>query len=171
MKVIKSEEAKVLRVTTRAEAKEASLREESDAQVVSVEQPVARPIEAGMMSCKEDPGDGIPVADRPAGRPEPGVSDRTIGNEKGIEKILVDAEVEDEDILEKGKDSYVECREGNEKFELRVKGRRHEEVVIPPVLSGNASRATLVEETKVDPSLSAWRSLADKEEQGVCVAR
>ena len=153
----------VLRVTTRSEAKEASQREEEEAKVVSVEQPSVKPIEAEVMSSDEGTGEGKPVADRPAGGPEPGVSEIAIGEKRSRDEILVEAEEVDAENLVEEKDTYVECSEGTEKFDLRVKGRGHEEFVIPPVMSGNASRAELVE---VDPSLSAWRSLADKKEQG-----
>ena len=132
-----------------------------------VEQPSVKPIEAGQKSSDEGTGEGKPVADRPAGGPEPGVSGMAIGDEKESRvEILVDAEEVDAETLVVEKDSYVECSDGTEKFDLRVQGRGHEEFVIPPVTSGNASRAELVGETKVDPSLSGWRSLADKEEQG-----
>ena len=161
------EQAKgIMRVTTRSEAKEASQREEEEAKVVSVEQPSVKPIEAEVMSSDESTGEGKPVADRPAGGPEPGASDVAIGEKRNGGEILVEAEVEDAEILVEEKSTYVESSGGSEKFDLRVKGRGHEELVIPPVMSGNASRAELVGETKVDPSLSAWRSLADSKEQG-----
>ena len=163
----------VLRVTTRAEAKEAALLEKKEAQVVSEEKPVARPIEAAvvdsvveLMSCDEDTGNGDLVADRPASEPEPGVSELTIGKEKALELILDVAEVDSADCLDAELETSGECSDGSEKYKLRDRGRGKEEFVIPPVLSGNGSRTALVDETKSDPSLCTWRVLADKGEQG-----
>ena len=139
------EQAKgIRRVTTRSEAKEASQREEEEAKVVSVEQPSVKPIEAELMSSDESTGEGKPVADRPAGGPEPGAGELAIGEKRNGEETLVDAEVDDAEILVEEKSTYVESSEGSEKFDLRVKGRGHEELEIPPVMSGNASRAELV---------------------------
>ena len=158
--VIKLERARVLRVTTRSEAKEASQKEEAEAQVVSVEQPVAKPIEADMRSSEESTGDGKPVADRPAGGPEPGASEEAIGK-RSVDEILVEVEEEaDAEIL-------VD-EESSERFELKVKGRGQDDLVIPPVRLGSESRSELVRETKTDPSLSKWRELADRGEQGFC---
>ena len=67
--------------------------------------------------------------------------------------------------LAEGEDSYVDEKD-DVQFDLRVKGREEVDLVIPPVMPGNASRAELVEETKTDSSLRAWRKLADAEEQG-----
>ena len=163
----------VLRVVTRAEAKGAALLEKKKAQVISEEKPVARPIEAAvvnsgseLMSCGEDTGNTDLVADRPASELEPVVSEKTIGKKKAAELILDVAEVEKADCLDVELDTYGDFSDGSEKYELRVRGRGEEEFVIPPVLPGKGSRAALVEETMSDPSLSAWRLLADKGEQG-----
>ena len=149
------EQARVRRVTTRSEAKETSQREDEEAKVVSEEQPSVKPVEVDLMSSGESTGEGKPVEDRPAGGPEPGTSEFAIGKKRNEDEILVDE-----------KSAYVEGSEGDEKYDLREKGRGQEDLVIPPVMSGSTSRAELVGETKVDPSLSAWRSLADRKEQG-----
>ena len=160
------EQARVRRVTTRSEAKETSQREDEEAKVVSEEQPSVKPVEVDLMSSGESTGEGKPIEDRPAGGPEPGTSEFAIGKKRNEDKILVEVEVDDAEILVDEKSAYVEGSEGDEKYDLREKGRGQEDLVIPPVMSGSTSRAELVGETKVDPSLSAWRSLADRKEQG-----
>ena len=160
------EQARVRRLTTRSEAKETSQREEEEAKVVSEEQPSVKPVEVDLMSSGESTGEGKPVEDRPAGGPEPGASEFAIGKKRNEDEILVEVEVDDAEILVDEKSAYVEGSEGDEKYDLREKGRGQEDLVIPPVMSGSTSRAELVGETKVDPSLSAWRSLADRKEQG-----
>ena len=161
------EQAEVLRVTTRSEAKETSQREEEEASIVAEEQPRVKPVSVEMMSSGESSGEGKPVADRPAGGPEPVASEQAIGNEKRRkDEILVEVEeVCDAETLADEQCAYVES-DGEEKFDLRVQDRGQVELAIPPVMSGNASRAELVGETKVDSSLSAWRKLADSKEQG-----
>ena len=128
-----------------------------------MEQPVARPIEAEVMSCDESPGEGRPVADRPAGGPEPGASEKTIGK-RSDEDILVEVEeeAEAEILVDEGRS------EMDERFELKVKGKGQDDIVIPPVRPGSGTRSELVRETKGDPSLSKWRELADRGEQGFC---
>ena len=79
-----------------------------------------------------------------------------------LDLVEADSVVVLEDVL----DASDESRDGNVQYELRVRGREDEEFMIPPVLAGNGSRAALVEETKSDPTLEAWRELAEKGEQG-----
>ena len=64
-------------------------------------------------------------------------------------------------VLEDVLDASDEGRDGNVQYELRARGRQDEEFMIPPVLAGNGSRAALVEETKSDPTLEAWRELRE----------
>ena len=155
------EQAEVLRVTTRAEAKETSQREED---VVAVEQPSIRPVSVEMSS-GESSGEGKPAEDRPAVCvPEPVASESAIGKERS-EDVVLD-EMEEECVAEslaEELESYVEREDVQ--FDLRVKDRGDVELEIPPVMPGNASRAELVEETKTDSSLGAWRKLADAGER------
>ena len=63
--------------------------------------------------------------------------------------------------------AVVEDASGEEeRFKLRDGSREQVDMSIPPVKSGNLSRVRLVEETRADPSLEAWRNLADSQEQG-----
>ena len=111
-------------------------------------------------------GEGKPAADRPARVvPEPVASSETLGelrdkvgtlDEKG-EKFV-------DEILAVEMDSSVERDEV--KFDLRVEARGKVDLEIPPVRSGNPSKAELVDQTKTDPSLEEWRKWADSEEQG-----
>ena len=164
----------VLRVTTRSEAKKAALVEKQEALVVSQEKPVARPIEAAvvdsvvcdLMSLDECRGESDLAADRPVSDLEPGASDITMGNVKESELSLDVVEVDSEVTLDDELDASGESRDGSVQYKLRARGRGEEEFMIPPVLSGNGSRTALVEETKSDPTLKAWRELAEKGEQG-----
>ena len=156
----------VLRVTTRSEAKEASQREEEEANVVAEEQPIVRPV-VEQMNSGESTGEGKPVADRPAGGPEPVASENVMGEKRSEEDCLDEMEEEcDVESLVEGEDAYVVEEKEDVQFELRAEGREEVDLVIPPVMHGNASRAELVEETMVDPSLKNWRDLAEKGEQG-----
>ena len=164
----------VLRVTTRSEAKKAALVEKQEALVVSQEKPVARPIEAAvvdsvvcdLMSLDECRGESDLAVDRPVSDLEPGASDITMGNVKESELSLDVVEVDSEVTLDDELDASGESRDGSVQYKLRARGRGEEEFMIPPVLSSNGSRTALVEETKSDPTLKAWRELAEKGEQG-----
>ena len=164
----------ILRVTTRAEAKKAALVVEQEALVVSQEKPVARPIEAAavdcvvseLMSLDECRGEGDLAADRPVSDLEPGAVEIAIGQEEELELSSGVVEVDSVVTLEDELDASGESRDGSVQYELRARGRGEEEFMIPPVLPGNGSRAALVEETKSDPTLRAWRELAEKGEQG-----
>ena len=159
------EQAGVLRVTTRAEAKETFQREGEEACVVAAEQPSVRPVNVEMSS-GESSGEGKPVEDRPAVCvPESVASESAIGKERS-EDVILD-EMEEECVAEslaEELDAYVERDEVQ--FDLRVKDRGNVELEIPPVMPGNASRTELVEETKTDSSLGEWRKLAEAREQG-----
>ena len=164
----------VLRVTTRSEAKKAALVEQEDALVISKEKPIARPIEAvvsssvasDLMSLDVCRGESDLAADRPVSDLEPGACEITMGNEEKSKLILDVVEVDSDVTLDVVLDASGESRDGSVQYELRARGREDEEFMIPPVLSGNGSRIALVEETKSDPTLKAWRELAEKGEQG-----
>ena len=159
------EQAGVLRVTTRAEAKETSQREEEEASVVAIDKPSVRPVNVEMSS-EVSTGKGKPAEDRPVvSVPEPVASDKTIGELRNEVEILdeKDEEYVAESLADE-LDSYVE--RDDVQFDLRVEDRGNVELEIPPVKPGNSSRAELVEKTKTDPSLGEWRKLADAGEQG-----
>ena len=102
-------------------------------------------------------GKGDLAADRPVSDPEPGACETTTGSEVKSKVCLDLVEAESAVVLEDVLDSSDECRDGNVQYELRARGREEEEFVIPPVLTGNASRAALVEETKSDRLGGNWQ--------------
>ena len=111
-------------------------------------------------------GEGKPIENRPPEEvPEPAAKVTTIGELSEKVGILGrrDEEIEKSSLA----DANVASAEGVEvKFRLRDGSREQVDMCIPPVNSGNLSRVRLVEETKADPSLDAWRKLADAQEQG-----
>ena len=111
-------------------------------------------------------GEGKPAADRPVkGVPEPVASTTTLGELR--EKVGSLGRKEEEsavNVLADEKEVSVEGAEA--KFDLRVGSRESAELSIPPVKSGNPSRAELVEQTRTDPSREGWRKLGDSGEQG-----
>ena len=160
------EQGEVLRVTTRAQAKENSQREEEEAKVVAVERPSVKPVHVEVSIEAQGTGEGKPAADRPVkGVPEPVVSSEMLGE---LRDKVGSLGREDEELVEELlADEMDSLAEGDEvKFDLRVESRKEVDLKIPPVRSGNPSRAELVEQTRTDPSLGDWRKLADSEEQG-----
>ena len=187
----KLEQREVLRVTTRAQAKENSQREKEEAREIAVEMPTITPVpdradrvdESHSTPATISPvegkvghtegsieaqstGDGKIAEDRPVDRvPEPVANSTTLGELR--EKVGSLGRVEEESVegfLAEELDASVEGAEM--KFTLRDGNKESVELSIPPVKSGNPSRTELVEQTKADPSLEGWRKLADSEEQG-----
>ena len=169
----KLEQKDVLRVTTRAQAKEDSQSERADAKVVAEEDPNVKPLleseRAGQIEVSieaQGTEEGKPAADRPVRVvPEPVASASALeGLEERAGSLGRKEEELVEEILADELDSSVE--RDDVQFELRADGGKGVDLRIPPVKSGNSSRAELVEQTKMDPSLEEWRKLADSEEQG-----
>ena len=181
----------VLRVTTRSESRQETLDKEENAKVVAQERPkvkslvveavdqaveatgtvreegpgvgVAKPVfsEVEMKGSEKSVGKGKPVADRPAGDPEPMTQDEAIGGE--LPELVVAEEVDSP-----GVEEVVEELE----YSLRERNEGMEDLQIPPVNQGSGgSRQELVEAVRVDPTLESWRELADKGEQGFCWER
>ena len=148
----KIDQKEVLRVTTRAQAKEKLQIEEEEAIVVAEERPSIKPILREGKAGQEN------VHDEPVTTTVLEELSKKVGSlgRKDVECV--------EDLLVDEEDSSVERDE--EKFELRSESREKADLEVPPVRSGNHSRADLVEETRTDPSLKEWRKLAEKEEQG-----
>ena len=148
----KIHQKEVLRVTTRAQAKEKLQIEEEEAIVVAEEGPSIKPI----------------LREGKAGQDEVNVEPVTATVLKELSKKVGSLGRKDEecvvDLLVDEEGSSVEGDE--EKFELRLESREKADLEVPPVRSGNHSRADLVEKTRTDPSLKEWRELAEKEEQG-----
>ena len=154
----------VRRVMTRADTKQETSEREENAKVIAEEKPLVKAVvesvvktaeatvptgkesEVGKGS-EESTGKGDPVADRPAGDPEPVTQDGAIGLEE--EEVEVDLE-------------------GEVEFCVRKRSDGMEDLGIPPVRLGSSSRSELVREVKADPTLVLWRELADKGEQGFC---
>ena len=155
-------EVGVGRVTTRAEAKKEEAERQENAKLVEVEKPK---VQAVVTECRkeveaevgtaevpspspvkqqeevrdESTGEGEPVADRPAGNPEP-----VPLVVETVEEVSLEEDVE---------------------YCLR-KSCESEDLQIPPVRRGPGSRVELIEEVKTDPSLKGYRRLAEKGEQG-----
>ena len=161
----------VKRVTTRSEALQETLRDRENAEIVAQEKPVVKAVvvdpvrEEGAekevpetvpseseKGSSDSTGKGDPVADRPAGDPEPVASDVASGSDEEEMVGLDFLEGEEEADLEE------EAR-----YCIRTEGRDREDL---PVGIGSCSRLDLVREVKADPSLAQWRSLGDKCEQG-----
>ena len=184
----------VMRVTTRSEARQESLEEKENAKVVAKEkpvvraavEPVGRAVETAVSDREESTGEGGPVADRPAGTPDPvsseevkvsevstgkgdPVADRPAGDpEPGAREVAIgneEDELGDLDFLEEEEESELE---EDARFCIRKGSKEQEDLGIPPVRPGTSSRSELVRDVKSDPSLAQWRGLADKGEQGFC---
>ena len=149
------------RVTTRSETVQETLRKRENAEVVAHEKPVVKAVvvdparEEPVKDRSDSTGKGDPVADRPAGDPEPVASEHVIeDDEEGLVGLdFLDGEEEAE-------------LEEEARYCIRTGGKDREDLVIPPVQTGSCSRSDLVREVKSDPSLAQWRSLGDRGEQG-----
>ena len=110
-------------------------------------------------------GNGKPTEDRPAEVPEPAISEASVGE---TSLMVGSLGRKDEDAEQRSlADAVVSSEEGAEVyFKMRDGPEGQVDMLIPPVSPGNNSRERLVEATKTDPSLAAWRKLADKREQG-----
>ena len=173
------EQGEILRVTTRSEAREEASDRKEEERAVAVEKPqvkAVKPARPAVDSRVGRPGEGGPVADRPAGTPKPGPAVTEIGSrveevqgEPAADRPVGDP-LPDEDENSLAEDSLAEeCwAEDDEELEEEwycVKQRGKEvELEIPPVKPGKSTRAELVREVRADPSLHAWRDLANKEE-------
>ena len=132
----------------------------------AVEVPRAKPLSRDVIDRKEvsyEP-EAVAVLDQICA--EAGSSDR---KEEGPEESEQDdlgrnEEEFEEDFLGIEEESYAEGEE--ELYRLREKSEEVPDLVVPPVKAGSHSRATLVAETRVDPSLEKWRSSAEKGEDG-----
>ena len=152
----------VKRVTTRSESVQETLRERETAEVVAHEKPVVKAVvvdpareEGAEKGWSDSTGKGDPVADRPAGDPEPVASE--VARESEEEELV------GLDFLEGEEEAELE---EEARYCIRTGGRDREDLVIPPVGTGSCSRSDLVREVKSDPSLAQWRSLGDRCEQG-----
>ena len=160
--VNKVDQREVLRVTTRAQAKTDKKEQEEEVAALAVSAPKVNPLPSGECTGHDvvtdvicEPEDVSAVNESEA---EAGCADRK------EEESVGGQEEEFEKILGLGEDSSVEGEE--EVYQLREESREEPELVIPPVRAGNSSRAELVIETKSDPTLEKWRSLAEKGEKG-----
>ena len=163
--VNKVDQKDVLRVTTRAQAKEEGQEQEENALAAAVEVPRAKPLSRGVIDRKDVSSEPEAVAGLERICAEAGSSDRKEEKpEESEQDVLGRNEEFEEDFLGIEDESYVEGEE--ELYRLREKSEEVPDLVVPPVKAGSHSRATLVAETKVDPSLEKWRSSAEKGEDG-----
>ena len=156
------DQKEVLRVTTRAQAREDEKEQEEEAIAAAVEEPRAKPLSRGVtarqdVNCEPEAVvilEEICAKAGSLGRKE----------EEPEEDVLGRKEEEFEEFLDDVEDSSEGS--GEERYELRKESREDPDIEVPPVRAGSHSRPALVAETKVDPSLEKWRGWADKEEQG-----
>ena len=183
-------QADVMRVTTRAEARQEASEKEETARVVGVERPkvrvvatdaVGNAVEKVAAVGKKGVGEGSKAADRPAGEPEPSSfmmelidSERSTGEgELAADRPVSNPEpvTQDEVVGEESPglaslaEEEVDLQEEVE-FCVRESSDGLENLEFPPVRRGPGSRAELVEEVKSDPTLEGCRALAEKGEQG-----
>ena len=162
----KVDQRDVLRVTTHAQARVDKQEEEEEAAALAVDVPSVNPLPS-VVSTRHDvitdvicEPEAVVVLEKIC--TEAGSLDRK--EEESEKEVLGRKEEEFEESLGIEEDSYVEGEE--EGYRLREESREEPELVVPPVKAGNRSRATLVAETKSDPSLEKWRSFAEKGEKG-----
>ena len=187
-------QGEVLRVTTRAQSKKEGQEQKRDAEAVTREKPLVKAVveaakdaaEAEVEVGKQGVGKGGPVADRPAGTPKPlpseleetgsdkspgsgdPVADRPAGDPESVAQEETRGEEEAqlpslEALVEA--EEEADLGEGAE-YSIRRWSESMENLNIPPVGLGSSSRLELVDEVKKDPTLAAWRGLADRNEQG-----
>ena len=151
----------VNRVTTRAQAQEEKKELEADEVTVAREKPKVKPLskevgsEPKVAVIVEKASEASEVLDTE------GVSEGVCEGNLGI---LDEEEVEEENL---GFETDSSEDDDEELYEVRKKPSEVPELVVPPVKSGSQSRAALVAETKVDPSLEGWRKKAEKGEDGL----
>ena len=159
----KVDQREVLKVTTRAQAKEEVHEQEEEAAVIAEEVPRVKSLPRGVTTGQEvinEPESAVALK-------ELSIRAGCLGRkeEESEKDILGRMEEEiEEEFLVGEKDPSEESEE--EKYELRSDSREEPELVVPPVRVGSHSRVALVKETMADPSLKNWRDYAEKGEQG-----
>ena len=116
-------------------------------------------------------GEGGLTADRPVRNPEPVASDESCSEEEewpDLESLAGTSEDTEGNVssseIEVVSEDQDEVEAGVE-YCLR-KGGRLEDLQVPPVEKGSGSRAKLMKEVEVDPTLEDYRALAKAGEQG-----
>ena len=152
----------VLRVTTHAQVREEGQKQKEEALAAALEVPRAKPLSRGVTTGTEvsSEPEAVVVLEEVCAEREVLGSDEEEFGKKGLG--IDDEELEKSLGIEE--ESYVEGEE--ELYRLREGASEEPDLVVPPVKAGSHSRAALVAETKVDPSLEKWRSSADREENG-----
>ena len=134
----------VARVTTRAEARAARQQEEEDVAAIAIDQPRVRTLVPSGQDVSYEPGEEVELEVDECG---------VLGDKDEVYDSALGFELDTSD----DEDEVYVVREETE----------NEGLVIPPVRKGKHGRERLVSETKSDPSLHAWRSLAEKGENGL----
>ena len=134
----------VARVTTRAEARAARQQEEEDVAAIAIDQPRVRTLVPSRQDVSYEPGEEVELEVDECG---------VLGDKDEVYDSALGFELDTSD----DEDEVYVVREETE----------NEGLVIPPVRKGKHGRERLVSETKSDPSLHAWRSLAEKGENGL----
>ena len=134
----------VARVTTRSQSKAEKQQSEEDRVQVALDQPKVRALVPSGHDVRNEPREEVEL--KVDGNGVLGDKDEECSSAFGIE--LESLEDDDEEYVLRG-------------------WSEQEDLGIPPVKKGKHSRERLVEETKSDPSLAAWRTLAEKSEDGL----
>ena len=134
----------VARVTTRSEAKAAEQQEKEELAVVAKEMPKVRALVPSGQDVLNEPGEEVELEVAEIG---------ILGDKEEVYDSALGFEL---DSSEDEEEEY-KMKEETEMVDL----------VIPPVKQGKHGRERLVKETKSDLSLHAWRSLAEKGENGL----
>ena len=140
------EPREVARVTTRSQAKAVEQQEKEDLAAIAKEMPRVKAVVPNGQEVSDEPGEEVEL-------------------EVAEQVVLAEQEEECEDVLCIEQDASDD--ENEELYRLRERLESEVEIVVPPVKQGKHSRQNLVRETKSDPSLQAWRSLAEKGENGL----
>ena len=161
--VNKVEQREVMRVTTRAQAQAEKQEEEEEVAAAAKERPRAKPV-TSVVKVRQDKvkePEAVVVCERMS---EKSVVSNRKEKEESVGGALCRQEEEIEKLLCIEVDPSVEREE--EVYKLREESREEPELVVPLVRTGSGDRAALVAETRSDPTLERWRSLAEKGEKG-----
>ena len=148
----------VHRVSTRAMSANEAKQETQDAITVAKDGPIVKLCEVNRQA----------KVDSDVSRKD----DSVVGLERESDGLCIDAE-EDELILGIEQESSVAGAEEEldlgleECYNLRKETREDPELEVPCVQKGSRSREKLVSESRNDPTLEKWRSLASQGEQGL----
>ena len=138
----------VARMTTRSQSKENEKQEKEDLAERAKESPRVKAVVPNGQDVINEPGEEVEL-------------------EVAEQEVLAEEEEDEECEFTLGIEQDASEDENEELYKLRERLENEVEIVVPPVRQGKHSGQALVLETKSDPSLQAWRALADKRENGL----